>query len=123
MHNSAEHRAMLEVPCPNCGELSPEPAERIAGNDVIPCSFFADLIDLNADDCQSVVAQAKAILARPRSRQSSLSSTRIEQFITPRPYIDVLTKCTVFMLRLVQLQGLAASPKINRAMMKFFGKC
>jgi endogenous inhibitor of DNA gyrase (YacG/DUF329 family) len=68
MKNTADHPVTLQVPCPNCGELSPEPAERIAGNDVIPCSLCAGLIDLNADDCQPVVVQAKAILARPRSR-------------------------------------------------------
>jgi len=27
---------IINVPCPDCGELSPEPIERIVHNDVIP---------------------------------------------------------------------------------------
>ena len=62
MTNEAE----LQVPCPNCNELSPEPPERLVENDVIPCAWCAGLIDLSADDCRPVVEQARA---RLRSRR------------------------------------------------------
>lgn len=50
----------LEVPCPDCGELSAEPIERLLNNDVIPCSLCGGLIDLSADNCRPLVEQAKA---------------------------------------------------------------
>jgi hypothetical protein len=34
---------IINVPCPNCGELSPEPIERIVHNDIIPCSAMRRL--------------------------------------------------------------------------------
>jgi endogenous inhibitor of DNA gyrase (YacG/DUF329 family) len=37
-----------KVPCPDCGELSPEPIERVVQNDVIPCSLCCGLIDPSA---------------------------------------------------------------------------
>ena len=52
---------IINVSCPNCGELSPEPIERIAHNDVISCSLCAGLIDLSADDCKSIVSNAKSL--------------------------------------------------------------
>jgi len=53
----------LPVPCPDCGELSPEPIERLARFDVIPCSLCGGLIDLMAEDCRPLVEQAKARFA------------------------------------------------------------
>jgi len=55
---------IVQVPCPDCGELSPEPAERIAENDVIPCSLCGGLIDLSADECKAAVSEARR-LAKP----------------------------------------------------------
>jgi len=57
-----EHETLM-VPCPDCGELSPEPIERLVNNDVIPCSRCAGLIDLAAEDCRAVIAQARAMQA------------------------------------------------------------
>jgi hypothetical protein len=54
----------LMVPCPDCGELSPEPPERLVENDVIPCSRCAGLIDLASEECGPVVEQARALLKR-----------------------------------------------------------
>jgi hypothetical protein len=51
----------LFVPCPDCGQLSPEPIERILENDVIPCSLCMGLIDLTADNCKHIVDDAKAL--------------------------------------------------------------
>lgn len=56
-----EAATIINVPCPDCGELSPEPLERVVHNDVIPCSWCAGLIDLSADDCKSIVSEAKAL--------------------------------------------------------------
>jgi hypothetical protein len=53
---------IVNVPCPDCGQLSPEPIERVARNDVIPCSLCAGLIDLTADDCKPIVGVAKSLL-------------------------------------------------------------
>lgn len=50
----------LEIPCPNCNELSSEPIERLFENDVIPCSLCAGLIDLNAENCRPLVDRARA---------------------------------------------------------------
>jgi hypothetical protein len=52
---------VVNVPCPDCGELSPEPIERIVHNDVIPCSLCAGLIDLSAEECKSIVSEAKDV--------------------------------------------------------------
>jgi hypothetical protein len=52
--------AIVQVPCPDCGELSPEPVERIVQNDVIPCSICGGLIDLLADDCRPIVEDARS---------------------------------------------------------------
>jgi hypothetical protein len=58
-----ELKSMIaNVPCPDCGQLSPEPIERIVENDVIPCSLCAGLIDLTVDDCQSIVSDARRLL-------------------------------------------------------------
>jgi hypothetical protein len=57
------NQATLPIPCPDCGELSAEPIERVASNDVIPCSLCGGLIDLTADDCRPLVEQAKAWVA------------------------------------------------------------
>jgi hypothetical protein len=35
----------VQVPCPECGELSLEPIAIVADNDVIPCSLYGGLID------------------------------------------------------------------------------
>jgi hypothetical protein len=55
--------ATLPIPCPECRELSHEPVRRIASNDIIPCSLCGGLIDLAAEDCRSLVEQAKARIA------------------------------------------------------------
>jgi hypothetical protein len=60
---AAANETMLPIPCPDCGELSHEPVERVAGNDVIPCSLCGGLIDLTAEECRPLVEQAKARLA------------------------------------------------------------
>jgi len=52
---------IINVPCPDCGELSPEPIERIVNNDVIPCSLCAGLIDLSTDDCKPIISGAKSL--------------------------------------------------------------
>jgi hypothetical protein len=52
---------IVKVPCPDCGELSPEPLERIVQIDVIPCSLCGGLIDLSVDDCKSIVDDAKTL--------------------------------------------------------------
>jgi endogenous inhibitor of DNA gyrase (YacG/DUF329 family) len=57
----------IQVPCPDCGELSPEPPERVAQNDVIPCSLCGGLIDLAADDCRAAVAEAKRLAKTKRA--------------------------------------------------------
>jgi hypothetical protein len=56
----------IDVPCPDCGELSPEPVERVVHNDVIPCSLCLGLIDLSAEDCKPLVAKAKALWQQKR---------------------------------------------------------
>jgi len=53
----------LPVPCPDCGELSREPIERLARFDVIPCSLCGGLIDLAVEDCRPSVERAKALFA------------------------------------------------------------
>jgi len=58
-----EAKLIVQVPCPDCGELSLEPPDRVAQNEVIPCSLCGGLIDLCADDCKEAVAQAKVILS------------------------------------------------------------
>jgi hypothetical protein len=55
----------LPIPCPDCGELSPEPIERVASNDVIMCSLCGGLIDLSVEECRPLVEQAKAGMAKP----------------------------------------------------------
>lgn len=50
---------IVEIPCPDCGQLSPEPIERIVSNDVIPCSICGGLIDLADESCVAIVAEAK----------------------------------------------------------------
>ncbi len=56
--------ATLPIPCPDCGELSNEPIERVATNDVIPCSLCGGLIDLAAEDCRALVEKAKSLRAK-----------------------------------------------------------
>jgi hypothetical protein len=52
----------VQVPCPECGELSLEPIAIVADNDVIPCSLYGGLIDLATEECQSAVIQARSLL-------------------------------------------------------------
>lgn len=54
----------VNVPCPDCGELSAEPVARVADNDVIPCSLCGGLIDLADESCQPAVREAKRLLGR-----------------------------------------------------------
>jgi hypothetical protein len=54
----------VPVPCPDCGELSPEPIELVATNDVIMCSLCGGLIDLSVEECRAPVQQAKAAVAK-----------------------------------------------------------
>ena len=58
MPSESEART-VGVPCPDCGEISQEPAERVAANDVIPCSICGGLIDLADESCREAVAQAR----------------------------------------------------------------
>jgi hypothetical protein len=55
--------ATLAIPCAECRELTHEPVARVANNDIIPCSLCGGLIDLAAEDCRSLVEQAKARIA------------------------------------------------------------
>ncbi len=55
-------RTIVNVPCPDCGELSPEQGERIVANDVIPCSLCGGLIDLTDENCQSAVSEARRLM-------------------------------------------------------------
>ena len=50
---------IVEVPCPDCGQLSPEPIQRVVDNDVIPCSLCGGLIDLSDESCAAIVSDAK----------------------------------------------------------------
>jgi endogenous inhibitor of DNA gyrase (YacG/DUF329 family) len=59
--NNESTKAIVKVPCPDCGELSPEPVERVAKHDVIPCSLCGGLIDLSAADCAEAVATARRL--------------------------------------------------------------
>jgi uncharacterized Zn finger protein len=52
---------IINVPCPDCGQLSHEPIERVVHNDVIPCSLCGGLVDLSADDCKPIVSNAKRL--------------------------------------------------------------
>ncbi len=54
----------LGVPCPDCGQLSPEPVEYLLDNDVIPCSLCGGLMDLAAEDCRPLVERARRHVAR-----------------------------------------------------------
>ncbi len=54
----------IEVPCPDCGENSLEPIERLLDNDVIPCSLCGGLMDLSSEDCRMIVEKARAHGAR-----------------------------------------------------------
>jgi hypothetical protein len=56
------------VPCPECGQGSMEPIDRVAALDVIPCSLCGGLIDLSASDCRSAVELAKARLTDASGR-------------------------------------------------------
>ncbi len=57
--NDEPTKAIVKVPCPDCGELSPEPVERVATHDVIPCSLCGGLIDLSVNECKEAVATAR----------------------------------------------------------------
>lgn len=60
---TSEIKSMIvNVPCPDCGEMSPEPIERIAENVVIPCSLCAGLIDLTVEECRPMVSDARRLL-------------------------------------------------------------
>ena len=56
---SAKDETILSVPCPDCGELNPQPLEDVANNDVIMCSICGGLIDLSAEACRPMVEQAR----------------------------------------------------------------
>ena len=49
----------LPIPCPDCGQLSPERVQHLIQNDVIPCSICGGLIDLSAPECRPLVERAK----------------------------------------------------------------
>lgn len=63
MAMNSDAKRVVKVPCPDCGELSPEPPERVEQNDVIPCSLCGGLIDLRAENCKDAVAKAKTALS------------------------------------------------------------
>ena len=50
---------IVQVPCPDCGQMSPEPVERVVTNDVIPCSICGGLIDLADESCRQAVTEAR----------------------------------------------------------------
>lgn len=50
----------IAVPCPDCGEMSPEPVARLCEHEVIPCSYCGGLIDLADESCKSLVEEARA---------------------------------------------------------------
>lgn len=56
--------AKLKVRCSDCGEETFELVEHIAGNDIIPCSICAGIINLGAPECQEAVAQAKKMMSK-----------------------------------------------------------
>jgi hypothetical protein len=58
-----EDEETVSVPCPECGQGTAEPVQRVATIDVIPCSLCGGLIDLSAQDCSAAVEQAKAWVA------------------------------------------------------------
>ena len=58
-----DSKETVSVPCPECGEGSVEPIDRVATIDVIPCSLCGGLIDLSVKVCQPAVEQARARLA------------------------------------------------------------
>lgn len=62
MASDADIYATIGIPCPDCNELSPEPLKRVVENDVIPCSLCGGLIDLSAENCRSLVEQARVVL-------------------------------------------------------------
>jgi predicted RNA-binding Zn-ribbon protein involved in translation (DUF1610 family) len=55
----ADPSTTIKVPCPDCGEWTAEPIDRVAKQDAIPCSLCGGLIDLSAEDCREAVAQAR----------------------------------------------------------------
>lgn len=59
----SDSKEAASVPCPECGQGSVEPVQRVATIDVIPCSLCGGLIDLSSRDCQVAVEQAKARVA------------------------------------------------------------
>jgi hypothetical protein len=56
----------LAIPCPDCGEMSPEPIDRLLDNDVIPCSICGGLMDLSTEECRPLVEQARTYAAAAR---------------------------------------------------------
>lgn len=50
----------VEVPCPDCGQLSLELLEHVRDLEVIPCSICGGLIDLSAENCRTIVEHAKS---------------------------------------------------------------
>ncbi len=55
----------IAVPCPECGQMTEEPIERVATNDVIPCSICQGLIDLSVDECREKVDLARKLSGSP----------------------------------------------------------
>jgi hypothetical protein len=66
MKPNREKTENIAVPCPECGEVSMEPAERIVENDVLPCSLCGGLIDLAAEGCTSLILHARTRLNNER---------------------------------------------------------
>jgi hypothetical protein len=61
----------IAVPCPECGQTTDEPIERIATNDIIPCSLCQGFIDLSTEECRE-----KVDLARDLPTSSSHGQTQ-----------------------------------------------
>ena len=55
----------IAVPCPECGQMTDEPVELVATNDIIPCSICQGLIDLSGDECREKVALARKLAGCP----------------------------------------------------------
>ena len=79
---------IIDVPCPDCGELSPEPIERIVHNDIIPCSLCAGLIDLSADEANRSSATRKAFGNR-RLARAPCSTALIGRRVNNQPIESV----------------------------------
>jgi hypothetical protein len=64
----------IAAPCPECGQMSEEPIERVATNEIIPCSIYQGLIDLSVDECREKVDLALKLAGGPQQVSEGASS-------------------------------------------------